>query len=343
MAFCRFCGKELVDGKCDCVDFLNSMGGIPVENIKKPSRRREPFIIPKINIKFNSPRAFFTSIGVMFGMKDPDVDVNNPYERDVPIVPDCVQPEENEVVVKQYDIARLRTRLKFMRAEGRLMVTNRRILFRAAGTSLRGNVLQEHQFNLDEIGGIEIHKDYKFSILSFIGCYMLFALVVAFIVIVALDTLVESGSDSGSVALMIMGQLFGLLGFVPSFICYRHFWFKYLGTVWSCAWFLTAFFASEFSTFFVIMLIIASIATFINVVMICFLPNLVIKIKTKGATGAVVIGSQKSMFRRKTGDDYSGFREVLPWDDTIMAMNELGPMIDDLQKQGDYAIEKWTR
>ena len=33
MAFCRFCGKELVDGKCDCVDFLNSMGDFPVENI----------------------------------------------------------------------------------------------------------------------------------------------------------------------------------------------------------------------------------------------------------------------------------------------------------------------
>ena len=57
----------------------------------------------------------------------------------------------------------------------------------------------------------------------------------------------------------------------------------------------------------------------------------------------MVIGSQKSMFRRKVGDDYSGFAEVMPWEDTIMAMNELGTMIDDLQKQGDYAIEKWSR
>ena len=64
----------------------------------------------------------------------------------------------------------------------------------------------------------------------------------------------------------------------------------------------------------------------------CFVPNLVIKIKTKGATGAVVIGSQRALFRRKTGDDYSGFAEVMPWEDTIMAMNELGTMIDDLQK-----------
>ena len=48
------------------------------------------------------------------------------------------------------NLALLRTRLKFMKAEGRMMVTNRRVLFRAAGTSLTGNILQEHQFNLDE-------------------------------------------------------------------------------------------------------------------------------------------------------------------------------------------------
>ena len=39
----------------------------------------------------------------------------------------------------------------------------------------------------------------------------------------------------------------------------------------------------------------------------------------------------------------TSFVEVLPWEDTIMAMNELGTMIDDLQKQGDYAIEKWSK
>lgn len=48
------------------------------------------------------------------------------------------------------------------------MITNRRILFRATGTSLTGNIAQEHQFNIDEIGGMAIHKDYKF-----IGIYLM--------------------------------------------------------------------------------------------------------------------------------------------------------------------------
>lgn len=72
-------------------------------------------------------------------------------------------------------------------------------------------------------------------------------------------------------------------------------------------------------------------------------PNLVLKIKTKGGSGAVVIGSQKAIYRRKSGDDYSGFAEILPWEDTELAINELGTMIADLQQQGNYAVEKWTK
>ena len=91
------------------------------------------------------------------------------------------------------------------------------------------------------------------------------------------------------------------------------------------------------------LLILANLIVLMDLIIVCFVPNLVVKIKTNGAVGAVVIGSQKAMFKRDIGDDYSGFVEVMPWEDTIMAMNELGTMIDDLQKQGDYAIEKWSK
>lgn len=33
----------------------------------------------------------------------------------------------------------------------------------------------------------------------------------------------------------------------------------------------------------------------------------------------------------------------LPWEDTELAINELGTMIADLQQQGNYAVEKWTK
>ena len=49
-----------------------------------------------------------------------------------------------------------------------------------------------------------------------------------------------------------------------------------------------------------------------------------------------------SMFFRNPSDESVGFAEVLPWEDTVMAMDEIGTLIEDLQRSGDYAVQKWT-
>lgn len=339
MSFCRYCGRELVNGQCGCYEFQASIGN--TENTgnaqyqKAYQHAKDPFIIPSFNPNFSSVSGFVSSMRDQSGMSEPSSNVDDPFEHNVPIVPDCVWFEDNEIVVKQYNIAKLRTRLKFMKAEGRLMVTNRRILFRAAGTSLTGNILQEHQFGIDEIGGIEMHKDYKFSILSFLGCILLDALAVFLTMMILSFT-----GNNGTIAI---GVILGLLGLLPTFIVYKRFWFKLLCAIIGNGCFSMALAAFGENKFLGFLVILSDILVLIDLIIVCFVPNLVIEIKTKSATGAIVIGSQKAMFRRKTGDDYSGFAEVMPWEDTIMAMNELGTMIDDLQKQGDYAIEKWSR
>lgn len=336
MKYCRYCGKELVNGQCDCYEFQTSIGNTSANQYQEPyQQQKEPFLISSFNPDFSSVSGFVSSIRDQSGMSEPISSTGDPFEHNVPIIPDCIQPEENEVIVKQYNVAKLRTRLKFMKAEGRLMVTNRRVLFRAAGTSLTGNILQEHQFNLDEIGGIEIHKDYKFSFLSLLGCLLLD------IVAVLLTTMIFSRTGNGGT--IAIGVILGFLGLLPTFIVYKHFWLKLLCAIISSGCFSLALAASFGNKFLGFLVILASFIVIVDLIIVCFVPNLVIKIKTKGATGAVVIGSQKAMYRRQTGDDYSGFAEVLPWEDTIMAMNELGTMIDDLQKQGDYAIEKWSK
>ena len=167
---------------------------------------------------FSSFSSFISSIRDLSGMSEPNSSFGDPYERDIPIVPSCIAPEENEIVVRQYNMAKLRTRLKFMKAEGRLMVTNKRVLFRAAGTSLTGNTLQEHQFNLDEIGGVEIHKDYKFSLLNLFGTLLLIS--------VALGLSMLLVSKMGAKAILVFGIILGLAGMIPTFLVYRRFWLK---------------------------------------------------------------------------------------------------------------------
>lgn len=334
--YCRFCGKELENGTCDCGEFQNG-AAYESEYQNQGMKEKTPFWVTNIQLDFSSISNFFTSLRNQMGVGESCNGTSDAYEHNIPIVPNCIEAEDNEIVVKQYNIAKLRTRLKFMKAEGRLQVTNRRILFRAAGTSLTGNTLQEHQFNIDELAGIEMHKDYKFSILSFLGCcllnYWVFLLTAGILV-----GIFGYRSNTGP---MLMGILLGILGIVPTFLIYKRFWLKLLAAIISAGGFALAY-GIHNNGFLAFLLFISQIIVLINLVIVCFVPNLVIKLKTKGATGAIVIGSQKAMFRRKTGDDYSGFAEVMPWEDTVAAMNELGTMLDDLQKLGDYAIEKWT-
>lgn len=340
MAFCRFCGKELVNGQCDCSgyrQYINNIGQMDEQNDDQYQQdcqdKKEPFLNSSIHFNFSSFSGFVSSMRDLSGTDKVETEDQDPYEYNIPIVPDCIEPEKNEIVVKQYNIAKLRTRLKFMKAEGRLMVTNRRVLFRAAGTSITGNILQNHQFNLDEIRGIEIHKDTKFSILSFIGCLLL----EIFCIWLTLAIFINTGNS----VTIVVGIILGFLGLLPTVLVYKRFWLKLFCSIIGSGCFSVA--CAVAGNGYLIFLVVFSIAVvLLNILIICFVPNLVIKIKTTGGSGAIVIGSQKMMFKRDIGDDYSGFIEVMPWEDTVMAMNELGTLIDDLQKHGDYAIEKWT-
>lgn len=140
--FCPKCGVELHQEKnnqipqssMDCKNVIqddeDSFCNLEREHSqKRKNKNKESKAVPKHH--FNSSKSvsrFVSSFQRRSGFSD------DPYEYNIPIVPECVQPIENEVVVKQYNIAKLRSRLKFMKADGRLMVTNRRVLFRAAGT-----------------------------------------------------------------------------------------------------------------------------------------------------------------------------------------------------------------
>ena len=237
------------------------------------------------------------------------------------------------MVVKQYNIARLRTRLKLMKSEGRLMVTTHRILFRATGTSLTGNLLQEHQYKLDDISGVELHKDYKFSLMNLL-CSLL--LLVAGYFLIGRQIMPEKINGFTTFVCILTG----ILGLVPTFVVYKRFWLKLL-----CAFLsVTILFAIVYTGWFTELLLILSLIIFlINMIIVCFVPNLVIKIKASGGGDALVVGSQKTLFSRRTGDDYSGFTEVMPWEDTVMAINELGTIIDDLKNHSDHAVDKWIQ
>jgi hypothetical protein len=117
---------------------------------------------------------FLESMKNRMGIGSPERNSTDTYERGMKIVPECIGAVENETPVKQYNIAVLRTLLKLERAEGRMQVTNKRVVFRAAGRSVGGRTTLQHEFAINEIAGIEAKKNFKFSFL-----YLLFAVFIS--------------------------------------------------------------------------------------------------------------------------------------------------------------------
>jgi len=129
MAFCTRCGKQIEEGQvCSC----SVTAGKNFEKVKE-----------KVN------KAKEDSKGI--------------YERGQKIIPQNICSNEGEIPIRQYNLAVLRSRIKFMRAEGRMQVTNKRLIFRAPGRSLMGKTTLQHEFAIDDIAGLEIRKDYRFS------------------------------------------------------------------------------------------------------------------------------------------------------------------------------------
>jgi len=159
MTLCTRCGKQIEAGHiCECSTDAASMAASDTQTI----------IRSKI-------RGFLESMKNRMGLDDPKRNATDRYERGQQIVPDSIKANEGEVPVRQYVIAVLRNLLRFERSEGRLQVTNKRVIFRAAGTSLRGRTTLHQEYAIDEIAGIEARNNYKFNFL-----YLIFSLLIIF-------------------------------------------------------------------------------------------------------------------------------------------------------------------
>lgn len=157
MTRCTRCGKQIEAGhicECSAEAASTAVNGAPTIN------RGETW-------------GFLESMKNRMGFNDSQRNTVDRYERGQQIVPDSIKPNEGEVPVRQYAIAVLRNLLRFERAEGRLQVTNKRVIFRAAGTSLRGRTTLHQEYAIDEIAGIEARNNYKFNFL-----YLIFALLI---------------------------------------------------------------------------------------------------------------------------------------------------------------------
>lgn len=382
--FCKFCGKALAEGEvCGCKDQQNQQlreqrpqqpqwqkpQGQPWDPQKQQGQQvqgQQPhtaqgqnenqwgeWVNAASSFPYSSEESVWSSVRERMGIGETEQYKSSPYEERMNIIPDIVSPNEGEVPVRQYHIATLKNKtfgITYAKAVGRIQITNKRIIFRAPGKSIIGTRTSlQHEFLIDEVGGIEARREHIFNkgdlflglILAWIGYMIMNAVVIA------------AGVQSyrgGGFAFYFLSLFFGTAGAVPFFVMKKKWLLKmfFSGAAFG-AFIVPALFAGNWLFW------VPSLAALGIIIASGFFysirPNLVLSIKPKGAVNAVVdirrtstgIGGILQRSGNSDSDDHTGFREIFPEGDAEKAIRELGAIINDIQKLGDYAISKWQQ
>ena len=307
--YCTKCGKELIENQpCPC------------QNENRLTKLKK-----------------LLKIGTDIG------DAINVFEKDKTIVPDCIKANDGEVPVKQYKLAKLRSRIRGHHADGKLLVTNKRVIFRAAGISNLGKTINQSEFSISDIAGVEIKKGNRISILNIFG-----AIILTLAVSAEFRSLFSKLYDSASV-LSVLLSLVVFIGSIALLIFLKNKnWLKLIA--FSCAigallgssgLAISVWSALQMSSLNAFLILLACIGWFIALLKVCFVPDLVFLVKTNAAGDIIAVKRRVWGTFFKQPDENTGFSEVLPGADCDLATEELGALISDLQIYGDGAISKW--
>jgi hypothetical protein len=257
------------------------------------------------------------------------------YERDRLIYPDCIvstaDSEYPEIPIKQYNLVKMRTWYKSEKAEGRLQITNKRILFRATGKSPYGKTVVQSEFNIAEIGGIEIRKGTVFSVGYFLLCLIPFINTLMFFGFIPLSGIIDVFYTLTQNRSVINDELFNELAIVIMVFSLSPLKFKHNQLLKMVFAFVAMAMASG------VLFWVAAVVTLITIVAFASRQTIAFVIKSKGATTGIDIRRSSS----KEHQEFTGFNEVTPWEDSEAAISELGAIINDIQVDANGAIERW--
>ena len=355
MSFCTRCGQELIDGQehiCPADNNTNTANYEEKQNRAFSVNGNGETIGVSINKeavqqKYNNFKSQVDSAASDFQNANLDS-----FERGKRIVPDIIAANDGEVPIKQYNIAKLRTRITLSKAEGRLQVTNKRVIFRATGRSIMGKVTLHEEFSVSELAGAEFRNRPEFNIFNFFVALIITGLFGA--AGFGISNELENGFFTFLaivLALVVIPGWFVIGLLLRKMNSYNKFYVPRLIVVALIGGFLagrTFDYGEGINYFNTVLFGLLDLLALINVLLIAFVPNLVIKIKTKGSHSGIEVMKEEPMallafLFGKAKEDNSGFLEVLPWVDTDIAIKEFGTMIDDINTLGDAAIEKWKQ
>jgi len=93
------------------------------------------------------------------------------------LLEDNLAPAEGESEVKSYHCTSFKSALLNLKAEGHLVVTNKRVVFHASGASFAGKSILQSEVPIEDVSGISIYKGSYLSFMHLLGAFFLSAII----------------------------------------------------------------------------------------------------------------------------------------------------------------------
>jgi len=354
LRFCSFCGEKLSDSNSstpasskqdepEWKKYRESSGQAHQQSaIATPTRNTET-----TDSEFNIKRTV-NEIGNTLNKKLDNVKYNH---NKLPnnIVPEIIHPCDGENPVKQYNFMEMKFPLFKYWANGLLQITNKRIVYTLLSNSCFGYDRMQSEFAIDDVASVTVGKTTSFNFL-----YPLLYLLISPTLLFTLG-LIGHINQYFSLVLAIIGA-------VAVFFLSRtkHFnWLHILsaGLGYTCLMSIISSMGDMDELLLNMLMGYDAEFNFVGFILIIFyiyflIMNIISYFRSIIHTNINVTVTSKSGVATPITCNQNGFLSVShnllqslciiePTEDTDVMASELGAMISDIQKLGDYGIEKW--
>ena len=364
MRFCNFCGGKLAVTTATSQPEKQAQQEISKASTITPDTSvKTQYDEPEFDISETAQRIKNSVKHSVNNIKDA-YDTGSRYTVPDSILNASLAPCEGERSVKQYRFLRMTLPIIGYKADASLQVTNKRLLYHAIGSTVFGGKEESYsEVSIDDVAGISIERSTSLNIpvllvlllinLALTGVGLLFGLLgsavsasghdLAFIpaifsaaCLVAVFALMKKKHYGFAHLIDCLGNTIALSGLAAS----------YFGNLISNLSSLMGYSSGGGVTLLHLVLAIVAVCSgllyWITLFLAMFKKNISIVVTSKtGSTTAIDCSPNKSWLFGVS--NLTPLVYMFETKDFPIMENELGAMISDIQKMGDYGIEKWSK
>ncbi len=268
-----------------------------------------------------------------------------PYqEANKDLLAGSVTPAEGESTVRTYHCTYYREKSLGLKEGGFLGITNKRVIFQAAGETKAGRSVIQSEVPIADVSGINSFKGNYFNIFAFLGALILAAMAITLVPLILTGISYALESYTFFKVLSWLIALGGLIG--SFFVSIKTIWRTFLVGVSAGALLALAgggildtfigFGGGGGDIWIQLLILITLIYLLVCAAWYARKPTFSLDISSSGGSSTPIHIASVGGFM-----NMSTIPNALPGEDSEKMLHEIGALITDIQTLGDYGIAKW--